>query len=182
MEGPHLKSNINYQVREPINNDIGQFVLTYSKNTQIFCLHSHIKTDFLSLNNRKAVILSLGFEKSTSCDFFNGDECYYTQFLRVSGQEYQPGFFDNVSIAHYLFKKFTNDFGKICEHAIELRNFIPQGYIQIPLKPYSFQVDPDLLRSKTSFPAWVEKVAPKGQIELRDEILNKMEILKNEYV
>lgn len=179
----HSPSTINCKVNEAANT-IGQFVLVYNKSHQIFTLHVRIATDFLSRNNRKSVILSLGFQQSHGCDFFGGAECFYTQFFAVArrGHGDEQWFDREVDYAHTMFNKFTNDFGAICDHVIALYDLVPPGPMRIPPFTYSFEIDPELLKSKVNMPTWTEKVAPKLQLDLKSDILSKIEILKNEYV
>jgi hypothetical protein len=179
----HSPSTINYKVNEA-NTNIGQFVLVYNKSKQLFTLHIRIASDFVSKNNRKSVILSLGFQQSHGCDFFGGAECFYTHFFAVAQRGYgNENWFDReVDYAHAMFKKFTEDFGAICDHVIALYNLVPPRPMRIPAFTYSFEIDPELLKSKVSMPTWIEKVAPEVQIDLKNDILSKIEKLKNEYV
>lgn len=179
----HSPSTINYKVNEAKTN-IAQFVLVYNKMRNTFNLHARISSDFISRYNRKSVILSLGFQQSRGCDFFNGVECFYVEFFRTAkGSCGNDRSFDKeVDFAHSMFTKFTNDFGKICDHVIELNELVPQTYMHLSTFTYSFEIDPDLLKSKVNIPVWVEREAPQQQLELRDEILKKVGILKNDFV
>lgn len=179
----HSPSTINYKVNEA-NTNIGRFVLVYNKTRNTLTLHALIASDFISRYNRKSVILSLGFQQSHGCDFFNGAECFYIEFFRSIKRGYADDrhFDREVDYAHSMFTTFTNDFDKICNYIIELNELVPQGYMHIPALTYSFEIDPELLKPKVSIPVWVEKEAPQQQLELRDGILNKIEILKNEFV
>ena len=103
IEELHSPSTINYKVNEA-NTDIGQFVLVYNKSKKLFTLHVRIASDFISKNNRKSVILSLGFQQSYGCDFFGGAECFYTHFFAVAHRGYgNENWFDReVDYAHAI--------------------------------------------------------------------------------
>lgn len=179
----HAPSTINYKVNEA-REDFGHFILAYNKTTNEFILHVRIASDFLSTNNRKAVILGLGFQQSRGCDFFKGSECYWIKFFeRKNYNRYEDSIIDReVDYAHSLFEKFSREFSQICDHVIALRNLIPEDYIHLPSLTYSFEVDPKLFEVSGDVPTWIEKEAPKEQIELRDEILGKISVLKDNYV
>jgi hypothetical protein len=189
IEETHSPSTINYKVNEA-SNTYGQFVLVFNKTTKVFTLHAHIGSTYLSTNDRKSIILALGFNSSSGCDFLHGSECYWTQFFKIGVQAYnragnydEDDFIDQrAQYAHALFNKFTEDFGKICDHYSELKNLVPTDYVRLPMLTYSFEIDPELLKPKMAAPVWVEDVAPKSQIDLRDELLGKIEVLKNDYV
>lgn len=101
IDESHSPSTINYKVNET-NTNIGQFVLVYNKMRNTFTLHARIASDFISKYNRKSVILSLGFQQSRGCDFFNGGECFYVEFFRTAKRSYgnDRSFDREVDYAH----------------------------------------------------------------------------------
>jgi hypothetical protein len=189
IEEAHSPSTINSKVNEATT-PAGRFILVYNKTTKVFTLHANIGSDFLSTNNRKSVIQALGFEQSSGCDFFQGMECFWVQLYKIGAQVYRrSGQMDPVEFserqaeyAHTIFENFINAFPQICNHYIALNQLVPKDYVRIPVITYSFEIDPELLKSKADIPVWVEHEAPPQQTALRDELLQKIGILKNDYV